>query len=114
VTILPLALSFSPKYFHEPESWLPERWLHEAETDPNSPYYRDHRKSVRGFGWGPYNCIGEPLGWAWMRLILAKMVWTYNLKKSDTPHSTIAWHEQDVFAIVIKHRLDVILAERTA
>jgi hypothetical protein len=49
-----------------------------------------------------------------MRLILAKMVWTYNLKKSDTPHSSIAWHEQDVFGIVIKHRLDVTLAERTA
>jgi hypothetical protein len=49
-----------------------------------------------------------------MRLIIAKMVWTFDLKKADTPNSTIAWEAQDVFGIVIKHRLDVTLAERTA
>ncbi|KAF2011846.1 cytochrome P450 [Aaosphaeria arxii CBS 175.79] len=114
VTVLPVAVSFSPKYFYEPESWHPERWLPEAETDPKSPFYHDHRKAVRGFGWGPYNCIGEPLGWAAMRLILAQMLWAYNLKKAETPHSKIIWHEQDCFGIIIKHRLDVILADRIA
>lgn len=49
-----------------------------------------------------------------MRLIIAKIVWTFDLKKSDTPNSSIAWDAQDVFGIVIKHRLDVTFAERTA
>ncbi|KAF2115522.1 cytochrome P450 [Lophiotrema nucula] len=114
LTIQPLALSFSAEYFHEPEAWHPERWLPQAETDPKSPYYHDNRKGVRAFGWGPQNCVGEPLGWAWMRLIIAKMVWTFDLKESDTPNSKIAWDKQEVFAIVIKHRLDVTFAERTA
>jgi cytochrome P450 len=109
-----MALSLSPKNFHEPHSWRPERWLPQAETDPKSPFYHDHRKGVRGFGWGPYNCVGEPLGWAWMRLILTKMLWTFDLKKADTPHSRVEWEAQDVFGIVIKHRLDVTFAERTA
>ncbi|KAF2830934.1 cytochrome P450 [Ophiobolus disseminans] len=114
VTIQPIALAHSLKYFHEPAAWRPERWLKEAETDVNSPYYHDQRKGVRGFGWGPYICVGEPLAWAWMRLIIAKMVWTFDLKKADTPYSTIDWEAQDVFAIVIKHRLDVTFAERSA
>lgn len=109
-----MALAFSSKYFHEPEAWRPERWLHESEIDPKSPYYHDSRKSVRGFGWGPYNCVGEPLAWAWMRLILAKMIWSFDLRKSDTSNSTITWEAQDVFGIVIKHRLDVTFTERTA
>lgn len=114
LTIQPLALSYSTKYFHEPEAWHPERWLHEAETNPKSPYYHDNRKGVRAFGWGPQNCVGEPLGWAWMRLIIAKMVWTFDLQKSDTPNSRIAWDKQEVFAVVNKGRLDVTFAERTA
>jgi cytochrome P450 len=114
VTIQPLALSYSAKYFHEPEAWRPERWLHQAETDPESPYFYDNRNGVRAFGWGPYNCVGEPLGWAWMRLIIAKMVWTFDLKISDTHNSSIAWDAQDVFGIVIKHRLDVTFGERIA
>jgi cytochrome P450 len=109
-----MALAYSPKYFHEPAAWRPERWLKQAENDVNSPYQHDHKKAVRGFGCGPYICVGEPLGWAWMRLIIAKMVWTFDLKKANTANSTIAWETQEVFGIVIKHRLDVTFAERTA
>ena len=112
-TIQPLALSYSAKYFHEPEAWHPERWLHTADTDPKSPYYNDNRKGVRAFGWGSHNCVGEPLGWAWMRLIIAKLVWTFDLEVSDTAYSKIVWEKQEVFAIVIKHRLDVTFAERS-
>jgi cytochrome P450 len=112
LTIQPLALSFSSKYFYEPEVWHPERWLHDAETDAGSPYYYDNRKGVRAFGWGPYNCVGEPLGWAWMRLIIAKMIWTFDLNMADTSSSTISWEQQEVFAVINKHRLDVALAER--
>jgi hypothetical protein len=49
-----------------------------------------------------------------MRLIIAQMVWAFDLKKSNTPNSHIAWAAQDVFGIVIKHPLDVTFVERTA
>lgn len=114
LTIQPLALSYSAKYFHEPERWHPERWLHQAGIDPNSPFYNDYRKGIRAFGWGPYNCVSEPLGWAWMRLIVAKIVWAFDLKRANTLRSRIAWDQQDVFAVVIKHQLDVALATRNA
>ncbi|KAF2001344.1 isotrichodermin C-15 hydroxylase [Amniculicola lignicola CBS 123094] len=114
LTVQPLTLYTSSKYFHESKSWHPERWLHDAETNPESPYFRDSRKSVRAFGSGPYNCVGEPLGWAWMRLIIAKLVWTFDLESSNTENSRIIWDTQDVFGIVMKHRLDVTFAERTA
>lgn len=109
-----MALSYSAKYFHDPEAWHPERWLPEAETDAKSPFYNDRRKGVRAFGWGPQNCVGEPLGWAWMRLILAKLVCAFDLRKAETPNSLLAWDQQKVFAIVIKEQLDVTFAEREA
>lgn len=112
VTVQPLALSMSPEYFHDAEVWHPERWLSEAETNPDSPYFHDCRKSVRAFGWGQHNCVGEPLAWAWMRLIIAKMLWTFDLQNSDTSNSKIDWDRQKVFGIIMKHRLDVFLVER--
>lgn len=113
VTIQPLALSYSPQNFHDPSTWHPERWLPEGETNPLSPFHNDARKAVRGFGWGPSNCVGEPLAWAMLRLTLAKMVWNFDLKRAeDSPHQVIEWERQEVFAVLNKHRLDVTFAER--
>jgi len=105
-------LSYSNEHFHEAHIWHPERWLEEAKTNRKSPYYKDDRKSVRGFGWGPQSCVGEPLAWAEMRLMLGKMLWTFNLRPASTENAKIVWDDQDVFAVINKHPLDVVLAER--
>lgn len=49
-----------------------------------------------------------------MRLILARMVWAFDLRVADTEDRVIKWEEQDVFGIVIKRRLDVVFVERNA
>jgi cytochrome P450 len=112
LTVAPLALSFSPKYFHDPEIWHPERWLPSAENDLDSPFHHDHGKAVRAFGWGPHICVGEPLGWAQMRLMLARMVWEFDIRDAGTENSRIEWGNQEVFAVIDKHRLDVTIADR--
>ena len=89
---------------------MPERWL----LNPPAEFANDNREAHAPFSLGPRNCIGRNLAYSEMRLIMAKMVWSFDLKKANTPHSTIAWEKQDVFGIVIKHRLDVTFAERTA
>lgn len=60
----------SPKNFHEPDRFAPERWL-PAE---HPVYENDQREVVQPFSYGPRNCIGQNLAWHEMRLILAKMV----------------------------------------
>lgn len=112
LTIQPLALALSAKNFHDSETWHPERWLPDAETNPASPFYYDQRKGVRPFGWGAMNCVGEPLAWAWMRLLIARWVSEFDLRRADTKNSRIVWEEQEVFAVVGKERLDVVFAER--
>lgn len=103
---------FSTEHFHQPYTWRPERWLDDAKNNPNSPYYNDDRTCVRAFGYGPQSCIGTPLAWAEMRLILAKLLWAFDLKKADTLHSEVKWESQKVFGVVDKHPLDVKLAKR--
>lgn len=103
---------FSPSHFHEPYAWRPERWLEAATTDPASPYHNDDRKCVRAFGLGPQSCIGEPLARAEMRLVLAKLLWTFDLERADGPHAEVVWENQKVFAVVEKHPLDVRLVAR--
>lgn len=106
-------LFYSPKHFHEPYSWRPERWLAESRTNPASPHYNDNRKCVHAFGWGPQNCVAEPLAWAAMRLILGKLLWTFDLREASTPNGKVNWDDQEVFGIINRLPLDVVLAERS-
>jgi cytochrome P450 len=114
VTVHPLTLSFSKEHFHEPYVWHPERWLEDAQTNPSSPYFKDDRKCVKTFGHGLRGCIGEPLAWAEMRLILSKLIHAFDIVKADTARSEIIWEDQNVLGVLEKHPLDVKLVERTS
>lgn len=103
---------FSDDFFHEPYAWRPERWLDDAKSNPNSPYYNDERNTVRAFGLGQHSCIGLPLAWAEMRVLLAKLLWFFDLKKSGTTNQQIKWEAQKVFGVVEKHPLDVKVVKR--
>lgn len=113
VTTQPVALAYSENSFHDPHGWHPERWLPDAATNPKSPYYNDRRKATRPFGVGPYNCVGEPLAWAQMRLLVAKMIWAFDFTPAATGNSKIEWEKQKMYGVVFKQPLDVTLAERT-
>ncbi|KAF7874337.1 hypothetical protein EAF04_003009 [Stromatinia cepivora] len=65
----------SPVHFHNPNSFVPSRWL-PCSTSPdlntNSLYKNDNREVVQAFSVGPRQCMGKHLAWAEMRLVLAK------------------------------------------
>ena len=55
-----------PKYFPEPEKFLPERWTQEFKRSlPRFAYYP--------FGGGPRGCVGEPFAWMEGVLLLATL-----------------------------------------
>ncbi|KAI1653684.1 cytochrome P450 monooxygenase [Daldinia decipiens] len=63
----------SENNFTLPESFIPERWL----GDPR--FENDHKDAFQPFSVGGRNCLGRNLAYAEMRLILARLVWNYDL-----------------------------------
>ena len=102
----------SPFNFHSPESFTPERWLPSSSTDPSSPYYDDKRYAVQNFSLGPRNCIGKNLAWAEMRLILARMMWNFDIsvaQRSDGTQKELDWARQKTWILVQKESFEVKL-----
>lgn len=70
-----MASTRSPENFRNPDSFVPERWLGE---DP--AYDNDRREAQQPFSYGPRNCLGLNLGWHEIRLVMAKMVYNFDLE----------------------------------
>ncbi|KAI4177418.1 MAG: hypothetical protein LQ343_000399 [Gyalolechia ehrenbergii] len=69
----------SPSNFVEPNTYVPERWLPEAD----SKYDADRKEAHEPFMVGPRNCIGKPLAWAEMKLILCKVLWNFDMELAE-------------------------------
>ena len=67
-----------PQNFHRPQDFLPERWLPESRDNP--PFDKDNRACMQPFSFGPRNCLGKNLARAEMRLITAKLLFSFDLK----------------------------------
>ncbi|KAJ5124310.1 Cytochrome P450 [Penicillium bovifimosum] len=95
-----LAAHMSSKYFKNPESFIPERFIGDAE------YESDDRNALQAFSAGPRNCLGRNLAYAEMRLILARMVWNFDMELSDDSKE---WRKQPSFVVWDKGSLNVTL-----
>ncbi|KAF2787551.1 cytochrome P450 [Melanomma pulvis-pyrius CBS 109.77] len=112
VNVHPLALSLDPKKFHDANAFQPERWLDAAKTNPKSPFYNDDLAAVQAFGVGPRSCVGKPLAWAELRLILARVVWAFDLQQADTPNGVVDWDSQITWTVIEKKPFDVKMVLR--
>ncbi|KAK6066567.1 cytochrome P450 [Seiridium cupressi] len=73
-----------PEHFKDPESFIPERWL----GDPR--FASDRRQAIQAFSWGPRNCIGKNLAYAEMRLVMARLIWNFNIALDPRSEGWIA------------------------
>jgi len=95
----------SPENFTDPDKFVPERWMKE----PPPKYANDKTKVLQPFSIGPRNCIGRNLAYAEMRLILARVLWNYDLElQLDCP----GWSSQKVYVVWEKKPLNVKLIPR--
>ncbi|PWY83874.1 cytochrome P450 [Aspergillus sclerotioniger CBS 115572] len=60
-------MSFNPEVFPEPHEFKPERWIDNPELE-HSP-----------FGFGRRICPGRHLGWNSMFILLARLMWAYDI-----------------------------------
>ncbi|KGO58173.1 Cytochrome P450, E-class, group I [Penicillium expansum] len=88
--------------FRLPNQFIPERWI-------GDEFATDNKAAFQPFSFGPRNCIGKNLAYHEMRLILAKVL--YNFELSLLPES-IGWEKQKTFFLWEKNDLMVQLKAR--
>lgn len=88
--IWPQAMFHSSRNFTAPEKFLPERWLDddsiassEEKTAHTVKVNKDRQHAFQPFSVGPRNCIGKNLAYVEMRLILARLIWNFDLALAD-------------------------------
>ncbi|GME43548.1 Cytochrome p450 protein [Neofusicoccum parvum] len=89
----------SASNFKDPDSFIPERWL------PDTGYDDDKKEAMQPFSVGPRNCIGKNLAYHEMRLILAKILWHFDIKicpESENWENQKAWLLWDKPALLVK------------
>ncbi|EKG21958.1 Cytochrome P450 [Macrophomina phaseolina MS6] len=100
VSVPQYAAYYSPRNFKDPESFIPERWL------PDTGFDSDRKDALQPFSTGPRNCLGKNLAYHEMRILLAKLLWHFDLELSPKCQN---WNEQKNYALWEKHPLYVTL-----
>lgn len=95
----------SPIKFYKPQEFLPDRWLG-GESNASSPYTSDRKDAFNPFSLGPHNCPGRALAHLETRLILAKLVWHFDLAVSQE-NDPEKWERQAIFWFWEKQPMDV-------
>ncbi|KAF2005891.1 cytochrome P450 monooxygenase-like protein [Amniculicola lignicola CBS 123094] len=81
------ATNHSPRNYTDPDSFVPERWLGDVR------YKDDNRAATQPFSFGPRNCLGKNLAYSEMRVILAKVLFTFDLELANKEQDWIAEHK---------------------
>jgi len=104
VAIYQWAMYRSSKYFSRPEDFIPERWTGDPE------FQNDNKAVVMPFSNGPRNCIGRNLAYVEMRLVLARLLFNFDIKA--TPESQGWLNGQGVYLLWNKPALWITLVPR--
>ncbi|KAL9582651.1 MAG: hypothetical protein Q9212_003173 [Teloschistes hypoglaucus] len=75
VQVSTLATSLSSSNFHDPDSFIPERWLSD-----NTHFQNDKKQASQPFSTGPRNCVGQNIAMAEMRLVMARLLWSFDVR----------------------------------
>lgn len=97
-----------PSNFVEPQAFFPERWL----KDAGPKFDADVKAASEPFLVGPRNCLGKSLAWAEMNLILAKVVWKFDLELSEKTKED--WSDQKIWLMHEGAPLYVKISPRAA
>ena len=83
----------SPVNFHQPDSFIPERFLH----DHDAIFENDNQAVLQPFAVGPRNRIGRNLAYVEMRFILSKVIFIFDLELDEARCSD--WPDQKIFSL---------------
>lgn len=75
------ALTRSPRFFHEPLRFRPQRWLPSSHPLYDAVFANDDLRGFYPFSLGPRACIGREMAWMQARLFTAKVLWSFDVVK---------------------------------
>jgi cytochrome P450 len=75
------AVNRSANYFHDPDSFVPERWLPKGERP--SEFVNDKLSVSKPVSVGFHSCLGKPLAWVEMRLVLTRVLWAFDIAEEE-------------------------------
>ncbi|KAF5628928.1 cytochrome P450 monooxygenase [Fusarium sp. NRRL 52700] len=81
----------SSRNFKSPDDFIPERWL-----PNNTGFEGDKKDALQPFHVGPRNCLGRNLAYFEMRLLIARLIWRFDLELD--PRSA-DWNRQKTFLL---------------
>ncbi|KAK0701923.1 cytochrome P450 [Lasiosphaeria miniovina] len=113
VSVQAYAMNRDPANFCRPDEFLPERWLPEARTDEESPFFGDRPEAMQAFSLGVRSCMGQHLALAEMRLILARLVWNFDFDAPEDKTRWLNWEDLRTFLLVEKRPIYVGLRLRS-
>ncbi|CAN9142059.1 unnamed protein product [Alternaria alternata] len=90
-----------PYNFRNPNSFIPERFLHSKPE-------HDNMAAFAPFMVGRHSCIGAKVAYNEMRLILARLLWSFNIRLKDDLDRW-DWGEQCTYLLWDKKPLEVTL-----
>ncbi|KAJ6020768.1 cytochrome P450 [Penicillium herquei] len=100
------ATTHSERYFNDARSFHPERWLSSSHPLYNPRYGSDDRRAFTPFSQGPRGCPGSSAGYLQGRIILAKLLWSFDMELTNK--DAIDWEKNiKMFAIWIRPDLFV-------
>lgn len=83
---------------------MPERWL-----EGNKEYAGDKRGARQPFSVGARNCVGKTLAYAELRLVLANLIWHFDMEIAPESSSWLAEQKYKVWLLWQKPPLKVKL-----
>ncbi|KAK4634224.1 Averantin hydroxylase [Fulvia fulva] len=99
-----LATNHSESNFARADEFCPERWLHDSERPEE--FKRGDKAAFQPFTVGNRNCIGRNLAYAEMRLVLAKVLYNFDLEMDGRSRGK-DWFEQKAYGVWLKGPLYV-------
>lgn len=105
VSVNSWTLYHDPALFTRAEKFIPERWL-EPHARPKE-FEGDQLSVVNPFSIGPRSCIGKALAWAEMRVIVARIVWAFDIEAKGTKEEWLDWTSLRTFLVVEKKPIEV-------
>lgn len=82
-------LARSSRYFYEPDSFHPERWLPADHALFDSRFASDTKQASRPFSTGPRNCVGMNLAYMEWRMLLARLAWRFDWELCSPDHGDL-------------------------
>lgn len=74
------AFTRDSRWFHDAYSFRPQRWLPRDHPDWDAAYENDARDEFHPWSVGIRGCPGMTLSWHEIRLIVAKVLWTFDVE----------------------------------